>query len=239
MPLTAIYQGTSTPIWNFNDSDRGKDFACKYCGGSMILVLGNKVIHHFRHYDNSDGSCSHVETMQHLEMKMIVSNIFRDYGYNIDIEKFVTNDEGERNIIDVLLTKGKRRIAVECQYSNIQDYEVQERTRALGDKKFFVLWLLDSESYDVHGGARQLRGPEKFLHRINYGRCFYLWREQKRILAVKFNRIQRYNDYTGNSYYLKNTRSFSFKIPIGYKFILNYATDINSNKQYRMARIND
>ena len=239
MPLTAIYQGKSNPIWNFNESDRGKQFNCKYCGSNMILVLGNQVIHHFRHYDNTDGICSHVETQEHLKMKMIVADIFREYGYDIEVEKIVKNDDGKINIIDVLISKGKRRIAIECQYSNISSWEVKERTRDLGDKKFFVLWLLDSESYNVHGYSRQLRGPEKFLHRINYGRCFYLWRTQKTIISVKFKRIQKYNDFTGTSYYLKNTRKFACKVPIGYKFTLGYTTDINSNKQYRMARIND
>jgi len=205
----------------------------------MILVLGNRVIHHFRHHDNQDGLCYYVETQQHLEMKMVVSEIFKRYGYDVEIEKLVKDEDEKINIIDVLISKGKRKIAIECQYSNISDFDVKQRTHDLGLKNFFTLWLLDSESFDVRGLARQLRGPEKFLHRINYGRCFYLWREQKTIMSVKFKRIQRYNDFTGNSYYLKNTRKFVCKIPIGYRFILNYATDINTGSQYRMARIDD
>ena len=169
----------------------------------MILVLGERVSHHFRHWDSSgNNNCGLGESYAHLEMKKIVFDIFKHEGYECFFEEIVVDDDGHKNIIDVLIKRGKRKIAVECQYSGISGSEVRQRTRSLNEKGYPVLWLLDAVSYPATRSVeRRVKVPEKFLHRINYGKVFYLNRYKKCISVGKFNKVQRYSEFKGESYY--------------------------------------
>lgn len=196
------------------------------------------MIHHFRHHDNSDGLCSHVETSQHLAMKTIISKMFESEGYITEPEVSVGPIK-DKNIIDVLIKRGHRQIAIECQYSPISDYDVIFRTRSLNRKGYPVLWLLDSGSYSAVSGQRRVKAVEKFLHRINYGKVFYLSRFTKRIIAGKFGKVKRHVDFNDVSYTrtLKSTKNIKVFAVDRLLFTIQWVDDILGEGKFFIARL--
>jgi len=231
MPFTAYLNGNTVLISSFTELDRGKDFRCKLCNEKMTLVFSSVYSNHFRHLVSS---CGNYETIEHLMMKKTLSEWLNKFNYTYEIEALIIDDREIKNIIDILVDKGKTKIAIECQHSKLSYWEADLRTRNLNKKGFFVLWVLDHLTF----ASNKVTDLEKFLHRIYFGRVYYLL--HNRLRPIHFVRVKRYNDYKDYYYTLKRTRKKILgKIIDKPLFLLKTVTDIKTKEKYKIAMFNE
>lgn len=231
MPFTASLDGETVIISSFNEVDRGRNFRCKLCDEKMTLVFSNVYSNHFRHLVSS---CENYETMEHLMMKKYIYDWLSEFGFSCELEEINIDENGKKNIIDVAAYRGKNKIAIECQHSKIVVSKAKNRTRLLNKKGYFVLWILDRLSFS----SQKVTDLEKFLHRIYYGKVYYLL--HKNLRPIHFRKVERHNEYIGYTYYLKKIRKriLGDVIEKPY-FVLKTVTDIKTKKKYKIAMFND
>ena len=126
-----------------NRSDHHLRMPC--CQAQVTLKKSPRGTAFFAH--KSVGECSTApETEAHRHLKRIAVDAARRHGWDAETEVAGTTDKGDQWKADVLARKGKRRVAVEIQWSSQTDEEVRRRQERYAESGVRCLWLFR------HGG---------------------------------------------------------------------------------------
>lgn len=118
------------------------DYYCPSCRESVFLKKGLKKVPHFSHYKKSDcNQFSEGETQEHLNGKRFLYEFFKPDVDEIQMEAFLP-EINQRP--DILLTLGKKKIAIEFQCSPISIQSVNDRTKGYHSAGYEVIWILGS-----------------------------------------------------------------------------------------------
>jgi hypothetical protein len=121
-----------------------RHLAFKCCDGQVGLRVSQTGFQHFYHVKR--GGCRYEgETMEHLKAKAVIVQAARKAGWNAETE---VEDEQGLWRADVLLTKGKAKIAFEVQWSAQTWAETLLRQQRYRDSGVRALWLVRSSSYE-------------------------------------------------------------------------------------------
>ncbi|MFM0140806.1 competence protein CoiA [Caballeronia grimmiae] len=158
MPLKCL-DANNRPVYAFDFSAEEFDalrraqrkesllhFAC--CDSKLALRTSSKGLQHFYHASPGvEGGCTYsTESEAHLKLKQEVMLAARAAQWEADCE---VGDEGGRWRADVLMRRGKARIAMEIQLSKLPWYEIQRRQAAYAEAGVRGLWLLRQDNYPV------------------------------------------------------------------------------------------
>lgn len=208
----------------------GKDnkFKCIGCNEPLTFHrnIANVKVQHWNHKT----SCvfeTEPETEEHINMKKwCYENFKAKIKYKPD--SFFIDDQKP----DLFLKVKDKSIAIECQASKISLEKLMERTKKYTEKNIYVCWLLGTKNYfNKYGDEISISVIQKFLHKLYYGRVYYL--EPDNLVAIHFEGVQRYNDWTGNAYYLKRTKKHNVHL------IENYDFCLTENNGFKIARFYD
>lgn len=135
MSFTALLGDKIINLLRDNPQDyRDANCVCKFCGESMIVVIGEVIRSHFRHHESA--KCSHEsepESKEHLDLKAFIAGIY----FESELEKLIKTG-GKKYEIDVLLDN---KYAIECQVSACGNEYVAEKTKAYLDAGFVPVWI--------------------------------------------------------------------------------------------------
>lgn len=165
------------------------NWECPHCNSKVSHVIehereGNKVIEHFRH--TSDQSCKvGGESLYHELMKRTIYNLFKHNLKKLDMEIPIGN-----RIADVFgITNKNQKIVFECQHSPITNAEIIERTLDYNENGCFVFWILGEPNFlkeNREWDMIRTRPSERWLHKNNWGRVYYMDIEKEEIYPVHF-----------------------------------------------------
>lgn len=159
MPLKCLGDD-DRPIFSFDYSREAfeslrrahrKDSRLRFdcCDSRVGLRISSTGLPHFYHL-NRQASCHYAtESESHLRLKYLVMLAARTAGWTAECEVQNSASDKTRWRADVLLTKGKARVAVEIQLAKLPWEEIcrrQEQYRLAGIRG---LWLLSQDNYAV------------------------------------------------------------------------------------------
>lgn len=245
MSLSAISNGKNYYSIEISDEfGRANEFTCIGCNGEMVFhrnISGIK-IQHFVHKVTCPFE-TEPETAEHIKMKSwCYENIPATKKYKPD-SIMVGNQKP-----DVLFEVNGKQVAIECQCSKIGYEKWEYRTRSYSEKGIYVLWLLGTKFLEGEGkliGEKRINQIEKKLHKLNYGRVYYLRTNFEEETFNGINPIhyqsairEAESNYwsDGGIYYLKTTKRLS---PYPDIRIKNYSLLLIEHDGYKIARFYD
>jgi len=208
MPLTATMKnGEIVYSPEMTNADRKKEtYFCRNCNAEMRLRIPKKKITHFAHLSKGCGLAG--ESIQHMEAKKWVFDQYQDNKKyrSVEMERRLWNDE---RIGDVVLYPENIELyptVIEIQNSSMSVEELNARVKDWNGEDHAMLWIVTKNVLDPFT-EDEIRVPAwvKLLHRLYIGRV-YVYHDNN-IYAVHLDGVTRYNDYTGNDYYLKSTKT--------------------------------
>lgn len=134
MPLRVIDGDSGEPIHSWELDDRAwellaernrqrRHLSMPCCHAHVVLRRSIHGTQHFVH--KKRGPCTTApESAEHIELKLIVARTAQQCGWTAATEVSGQSPNGEQWVADVLLSKGKARIAVEVQLSPQTDEEL-------------------------------------------------------------------------------------------------------------------
>lgn len=199
------------------NDDRKKDFYfCRNCNSEMRLRIPKNKVTHFAHMPNNGCGLSG-ESMVHMEAKKYFFDMYKNDGKyrSVEMERRLWNDE---RIGDVVLYPKNVEVqptVIEIQNSSISIDEIHQRFDDWNGEDHAMLWIVTANVIDPFA-EDEIRVPAwvKLLHRVYMGRV-YVYHDSN-IYAVHFESVDRYNEWTGSEYYLKNTKTIMSKIIEGH-----------------------
>lgn len=135
-------------------------YRCPACGEPVTLKRGTKVIDHYAHRPGA--ACANAgETKQHLEMKAAFYRAIHDEAgcSSCELERPLG---GRRADVFVPLVSG-RKLALECQHSNISADEATQKLFDYAAHTVDCLYIVHAEAfpdYDRRVGITSLHGRE-------------------------------------------------------------------------------
>jgi competence protein CoiA len=126
----------------------GAQFFCPACHGEVIIRNGTQIPAHFAHRSNAC-TASEPESGEHLQGKLLLAEMGRSSGWNAELEVYVPEIKQR---IDVLLTRGDKRVALEFQCSPIAVPLLAARTAGYRHINLPVRWIL-GHRYNRLGAA--------------------------------------------------------------------------------------
>ncbi|WP_127848961.1 competence protein CoiA [Lacticaseibacillus hulanensis] len=126
----------------------GTKFRCPACRGPVIIKNGVQLPAHFAHKHNAC-LASEPESGEHLRGKLLLAKIGQTSGWNAELEVYVPEIKQR---IDVLLTRGEERVALEFQCSPISVSSLFARTQGYRQMGIGVRWIL-GQRYRTLGAA--------------------------------------------------------------------------------------
>jgi hypothetical protein len=121
-------------------------FAC--CDSKLGLRTSSTGLKHFYHLSPGSGCVYSGESEAHLQLKQTVMLAARNSRWEAECE---VPDEtgGQQWRADVLLQRGKARIAIEIQLSKLPWHEIERRQERYREAGIRGLWLLKQDNYVV------------------------------------------------------------------------------------------
>ncbi|WP_225744366.1 competence protein CoiA [Marinilactibacillus sp. Marseille-P9653] len=128
-------------IFAFEEGARNlKKLYCPTCKQSVFLKKGALKVPHFSHYKKEAcESFSEGETMEHLNGKLQLYTILKNYKLNVELEAYLPNLKQRP---DILLNIEQRKIAIEFQCSQLPIQKMLERTRNYLKHGYQPYWIL-------------------------------------------------------------------------------------------------
>lgn len=118
------------------------------CQAEVILRRSKLGTQHFVH--KIRGTCnSSPETEEHRQVKRVIVEVGKANGWLAVAEVNGLSPEGEAWRADVLLSKGRARIAVEVQWSKQSDDETARRQARYASSGVRGLWIFQQERFAV------------------------------------------------------------------------------------------
>lgn len=114
-------------------------YYCPSCQQKVFLKQGTLKIPHFAHQKRGCQSFSEGETPQHLLGKQLLARLFRQIGYQVQIEAYQI-DLKQRP--DLLVTKQGQVYAIEYQCAPLSVTEMVKRTQGYLKKGWKCWWIL-------------------------------------------------------------------------------------------------
>ncbi|RQR65646.1 hypothetical protein DIE18_04140 [Burkholderia sp. Bp9125] len=125
-----------------HNSQRHLSFKC--CAGQVGLRVSSTGFQHFYHVKR--GGCRYEgESLEHLQAKAAIAQAARQAGWSVEIE---AEDEQGRWQADVLLSRGRVRLAFEVQWSAQTWAETLLRQQRYADSEVRGLWLFRRPTYE-------------------------------------------------------------------------------------------
>lgn len=120
---------------------RKEDFYyCPACKHRVYLKTGQVISPHFAHYKKENCAVfSEGETQEHLKGKLALANYFKIYGGQIQLEAYLPKLKQRP---DILIKKGKKKVAIEFQCSPISIENIKERTNGYIKEDYDIIWIL-------------------------------------------------------------------------------------------------
>lgn len=174
-------------------------YFCPSCEEKLILRQGEIKVHHFAHIAETQCQYKINETEEHLWMekklyqKFVNSNLYKD----AELEYRIGNQ-----IADIYLINGNnRKIAVECQISNLDIAEFRRKTAYYSYQGIYSLWIFSGNSelekrfiklVHTRGSKLNYTSTEVDLkcHRWYYGRFYYFYNDN--VYAIHFHPIENW-----------------------------------------------
>ncbi len=215
---------------------------CTICKKSLIYNLD---LDCFLHKGNRN-YCFEPETIEHKTMKAYWYMMFPKF--NQISSKKIELRIGDQ-IADVYFElKNGKRVAIECQNSQISKRKLIERTKNYSHKDIYTLWIFNGHgtcvSYKKNPQNEEgigVLGMEKRVHSLYGGRIYYMNVIGRKIIdppyALHFapffeNKKSDYNYLGYNKYYKDKRSAILSKIP-------NYKILCMDVKGYKLARFTD
>lgn len=195
--LTAVSdKGEKVIGWK---AEKAGSYYCPGCEEKLILRQGELKVHHFAHI--AESVCGYVtnETEKHLLMKQSLYNQFINSNLykNVELEYRL-----EDRIADIYLVNSQdKRIAVECQVSNLDIIEFRKKIAYYSYKGIYSIWIFSANAeLDKRfiklintNGARlnySSNETERRCHRWYYGRFYYFYNDK--IYAVHLHPVEKW-----------------------------------------------
>lgn len=129
-----------------NRRDRHLRMHC--CGSPVVLKTSRLGTRFFAHHVLG-GCASGDESPEHVHLKTLAIAAARAAGWSADAEVSGVTPDGEPWRADVLATRGKRRVAVEVQWSGQADDETVRRQARYAASGVRALWLFRRPGFAV------------------------------------------------------------------------------------------
>ena len=134
---------------------KGENYSCPACQQRVYLKQGAVMRPHFAHFKaEACAAFSEGETAEHLEGKVQLREWLKRLNVCVEMEAYLPELKQRP---DLLVVKGKRRIAIEFQCSGIAVEKVEERTRGYRQAGIEVVWVLGEQL----AGQRKLTAFQK------------------------------------------------------------------------------
>ncbi|QST00828.1 hypothetical protein IMZ31_04440 [Pontibacillus sp. ALD_SL1] len=142
---------------------RRQPFYCPACSEEVILKAGAKMIPHYAHKPRSECSVYDVgEGAYHEAGKWQLYEWLRLQGYHVELESYLPSIQQRP---DLLLTIGKKRVAIEYQCCRISPEMIKLRTEGYKSEGILPLWIL--------GGNRLKRLHTNMLSLTSFEKLFF------------------------------------------------------------------
>ncbi len=127
---------------------------CPGCHSVLQLKNGQQMPAHFAHKSKHDCWMNEPESAEHLRGKMLLLRIAVANGWNAQLEVPV---QAMAQRIDVLITRGQQRLALEFQCSPLSANRLYERTAGYARLGMQTQWFLGSKYLQSTKRARSLK----------------------------------------------------------------------------------
>lgn len=163
-------QGRLLAIWNLNKRTWNKrkevdPLFCPQCHEKVIAKFGQLKTPHFAHARNS--SCSHNgESQYHEKGKRDLYDWLLNQGLNPKLEYYLPKT---KQVADIYLRIGKKKIAIEYQCAKISTEEFVSRTTSYQQQQITPIWILGANRLKrIHEIGIQLNDIDKsFIHQYH------------------------------------------------------------------------
>lgn len=149
MQLYAL-QGSS--LLSAHDAEKGIDYICPECLGSVRCKRGGKKTAHFYHRRSASLCRQQSKSRAHLQIQLHLKSLIPD----AELESKV-----QHRIADVLWQE--HNIIFEIQYSPIRCEEVQQRCQDYQNNGYTVIWILHDKEFN----QKKLSPAEDYLRKEN------------------------------------------------------------------------
>ena len=149
MPTIALLNNEYFDAENLENKHRGLPFFChhSFCHDELIVVIGPKVINHFRHKHKPEHN-HEPESREHLELKNFIKKSSDTLGLICMKEKAIIEEE-KTHIPDAIIylsdndkiKYGLKGIAVECQCAIINSEVYNDRNQFYLSNGYIPLWI--------------------------------------------------------------------------------------------------
>ena len=120
------------------DALKGVGYTCPVCEGLVILKRGAIKIAHFSH--KYLGECWwENESPEHLGFKQKLYDSYTGLGYKCELEKVIAD---HKFVLDLFVDYKGAKVAIEVQLSEDSWEHILEKTKALNELGYYVLWLV-------------------------------------------------------------------------------------------------
>lgn len=186
--LIAKYKKEDKNVVSYKERDfilkNRKDFICPHCKDKVIYADAIFKIKHFRH--KAKRVCeSEPETETHIQMKKFICEFLNENPKQV-LEKNLGFSIPDLYIKD-------KRIAIECQASQISIRKFIERSINYHKNGVFVLWIWD---YDLVRRKKCQRLFNKILRRMYHNRIYFY--DNENIFSLQFTTPNKFVDLPNN-----------------------------------------
>lgn len=154
MPLVAHHRDQRVEAWRL-DHEEWLALKSSYRDGGITMVCGEPGYpktspNGLQFFAHKSAACAKHEggreSPEHLQTKALVAAAGESHGFEVIVE---SPADDRSFIVDVLLIRGSRRIAVEAQWSRQSDAEFRRRTERYHAAGYEVLWLVGPHNRDA------------------------------------------------------------------------------------------
>ncbi len=138
-------------------------YYCPSCKERLVVKVGEEMTPHFAHQAASLCIGSGGEGPIHERGKWLLYIWLKKQYDDVQLEVFIPQIQQQP---DILLTIGKRKIALEFQYSPIATSIIRKRTRIYQENDYYPIWILDKRHL-------QQRSTHKFIMNSFVKQCLF------------------------------------------------------------------
>ncbi|WP_196246218.1 competence protein CoiA [Lacticaseibacillus zhaodongensis] len=150
---------------------------CPACGERLLIRNGSQLPAHFAHRSHAC-NFGEPESSEHLRGKMLLRDIAVAGGWTAELEVYLPE---QKQRIDVLITHGAQRRALEFQCSPLAAGRLRERTQGYASLGLPTQWLLGKRYFNDRAAAGRAKfailGPRGLELRFLDSARGLLWRD--------------------------------------------------------------